>query len=239
MEFLPTPFWGAQVLATNTCLILGCMPDIDGPTQIVLGDSAEVDPGRPADFVSLLRVPDGEVRVTTVGDDVLLRMPAPPLSLVEIWRSHPKWPETVIIGINPPASRSALPAMLPTEQATRTVLDLPEDVDRLFLYNAVMADRPDVFNPWLSDRTLTSGLVVPIAPSSKLEVTDAEPDMSNDPVFDAVLPTPNRLVGIFPSDRLVMLRADTATKLTRVRAWVERRPEGAIAILALTPAEEP
>jgi hypothetical protein len=130
---MPTPPWGAYVSASNSCLILGCMPDIDGPTQIVLGDSAEVDPGRPADFVSLLRVPDGEVRVTTGGDEVLLRMPAPPLSLVEIWRSHPKWPETVIIGINPPASRSALPAMLPTEQATRAVLDLPEGTDRLFL----------------------------------------------------------------------------------------------------------
>ncbi|MFC0241264.1 hypothetical protein [Rhodopseudomonas telluris] len=236
---MPTPAWGAYVSASNSCLILGCMPDIDGPTQIVLGDSAEVDPGRPADFVSLLRVPDGEVRVTTVGGEVLLRMPAPPLSLVEIWRSHPKWPETVIIGINPPASRSVLPAMLPTEQATRAVLDLPEGTDRLFLYNVVMADRPGVFNPWLSDRTLASGLVVPIAPASKLEVTDAEPAMSNDPVFHAVLPTPNRRVGIFPTDRCVMLRADTAAELTRVRAWVELRPEGAIAILALTPAEKP
>jgi hypothetical protein len=102
-----------------------------------------------------------------------------------------------------------------------------------------MADRPGVFNPWLSDRTLASGLVVPIAPASKLEVTDAEPAMSNDPVFRAVLPTPNRRVGIFPTDRCVMLRADTAAELTRVRAWVELRPEGAIAILALTPAEEP
>lgn len=236
---MPTPAWGAYVSASNSCLILGCMPDIDGPTQIVLGDSAEVDPGRQADFVSLLRVPDGEVRVTTVGDEVLLRMPAPPLSLVEIWRSHPKWPETVIIGIDPPEGRSALPAMLPTEQATRTVLDLPEGSDCLFLYDAVMADRPDVFNPWLSQRTLASGLVVPIASASRLEVTDAQPQRSNNPVFDGVLPTPSRLVGIFPTDRLVMLRADTTTNLTRVRAWVDRRPEGAIAILALTPAEEP
>lgn len=235
----PNPFWGAPVLATNSCLIVGCMPEVDGPTQLVLGDADEVDPGRPPDFAMLLRVPDGEARVTTVEDDILLRMPAPPLSLVEIWRSHPKWPETVIIGIDPPEGRSALPAMLPTEHATRTVLDLPEGSDCLFLYNAAMADRPDVFNPWLSQRTLASGLVVPFAPASRLEVTDAQPQRSNDPVFDGVLPTPSRLVGIFPTDRLVMLRADTATNLTRVRAWVDQRPEGAIAILALTPAEKP
>lgn len=51
--------------------------------------------------------------------------------------------------------------------------------------------------------------------------------------------TPNRLIGIFPTNRLVMLRANTPTTLTRVRAWVEQRPEGPTAILALIPADEP
>ncbi|WP_022721488.1 hypothetical protein [Rhodopseudomonas sp. B29] len=239
-EAPPWPVWGAQILATNSCISPVCFPEIDGPTEIVLGDADEVDPGRAPDLVSLLRVPDGDLRITTVGDEAaILRMPAPSLALVKIWRSHPRWPETVIIGIAPPNDLASMAPMLPTEEATRAAVDFPVGSDCLFLCNTSIADRPDVFDPWRSQRLLASGVVVPIAPASRLEVTDADPDLPRSPVFDGLLPTPNRLVGIFPTNRLVMLRADTPTTLTRVRAWVEPRPEGPTVILALFPADEP
>lgn len=86
--------------STPSCIIVRCFPQIDGPTQIVLGDKADVDPGSPANFVTLLRTPRRAVQLTEVGDELVLEMAvATDITRVTIWVSHPKWPEQVIVGV--------------------------------------------------------------------------------------------------------------------------------------------
>lgn len=86
--------------STASCIIVRCRHDVDGPTEIVLGDRADVDPGLPASFSSVLRTPRRIVQVTEVGDEPVLEMPVvTDITPVSIWVSHPKWPERVIIGL--------------------------------------------------------------------------------------------------------------------------------------------
>src|SRR5262249_10605559 len=46
------PDWirGALILSTPSCISVGCYPEQDGPTQVVLGKRQDVDPGDPPAF---------------------------------------------------------------------------------------------------------------------------------------------------------------------------------------------
>lgn len=95
IDDLSRPAW-----ATSSCIIVRCRPDVDGPTEIVLGDRAEVDPGLPASFTSALRTPRRAVQLTEVGGELVLELPvATDITRVTIWVSHPEWPEQVIVGV--------------------------------------------------------------------------------------------------------------------------------------------
>lgn len=96
----PEPVRGAMVLATSSCISVGCYPEIDGPTEIVLGDVAEVDPGWPAEFTGDLSTSSRTVIVSDVMGDTLLRRDVPgDVTRITVWLSHPEWPEKVVIGL--------------------------------------------------------------------------------------------------------------------------------------------
>ena len=98
-DITPLPIWGARILATNSCVSVACYPEVDGPTDIVLGDAGDVGLDRPPDFEGILRTPERKIVITTVDDQTVLNMPvAAKLTIVKIWRSHPRWPEIVTVG---------------------------------------------------------------------------------------------------------------------------------------------
>lgn len=91
----------APAWATPDCIIVKAYPEQDGPTEILLGDLTEVDPGRPPDFTSVLKTPGRRVLVRDVLDEVVVTMPASrELTRISIWLSHPEWPDRVIIGLD-------------------------------------------------------------------------------------------------------------------------------------------
>ena len=89
------------ILATSSCISVGCYPEQDGPTEVILGKAQEVDPGvRPA-FNGELETPHRSVVVLTVEGTTVLRASVPKtVTRVRIWVSHPRWPERVIIGLD-------------------------------------------------------------------------------------------------------------------------------------------
>jgi hypothetical protein len=95
----PVPVWGAIILSTPSCVSIACYPEQDGPTEIVLGRAAKVAPDdRPA-FEDDLEAPSGKLIVWTVDRDVILQCDVlPPRVRVQVWLSHPRWPERVVIG---------------------------------------------------------------------------------------------------------------------------------------------
>jgi hypothetical protein len=66
----------------------------------VLGKTPEVDPGSGPEFDGILETPNHRIVVTTVDNQVVLTTEvATDFTRVVIWRSHPRWPEIVTIGL--------------------------------------------------------------------------------------------------------------------------------------------
>lgn len=221
----PLPIWGAQILATNSCVSMRCKADVDGPTEIVLGGLAEVGLVRRADYEGLIRVRGGRVLITTVVDDVLLHMAFDgDVAMVRIWRSHPLWPDSVTIGISrPEPSEPVLFPPLPRDDATRTAIDLPDGVSDVFICDGAVLRTQRDFNPWLAAGFLATGVVIPVAGASELEVSNSRlVGFSGEPYLDTTFDTPGREVWIFDSRGPVRLKMDSIGYQTRVRAWTQK-----------------
>jgi hypothetical protein len=96
----PLPRRGALIQSTPSCISVGCYPEQDGPTYVVIGDISEVDPGDLPEFVGTLETPNRTVVVSTVdGEAVLEANVLSKLTQVKIWVSDLRWPEKVILGL--------------------------------------------------------------------------------------------------------------------------------------------
>lgn len=90
-----------MVVAEPHCIGVCCFPEIDGPTEIVIGAGVEVDPGGTPAFDGMLDTFNRKVVVTTVDEETVLSADVRNLrTRVRVWLSHPKWPEKVTIGLN-------------------------------------------------------------------------------------------------------------------------------------------
>jgi hypothetical protein len=221
----PLAIRGAQVLATNSCISIACDPEIDGPTDIVFGDVEEVGLDRPPDFEGILRTPDRTVVVTTVDDQTFLSMGVvAELTILKIWRTHPR-PAIVTVAVEAPADiNAARQAMFSMECATRTSVPLPQDVfSTIFLSDAAIPQAHRDFNPWLDPEFLRSGARLTIRNPKRLTVaTGLLPRLSRPPDMDVVLGTPSKQVWIFDGRGEVLLKADCRQHRTRVCTWSER-----------------
>ena len=92
------PNGGAPIYATPSAICVACFPADDGPTEFVLADAASHRPERPPDFDGMLETPGRKVVIWTVDDRKLMTAAVPAMTTrIRIWRSHPRWPETVTI----------------------------------------------------------------------------------------------------------------------------------------------
>lgn len=88
------------IAATDSCILVACLPDVDGETEIVLGPASEVDPGTPPAFDGQLATPTGTLQVVTIEWKPLLKLSVDSKKTkVRIWPSSPRPPERVVIGV--------------------------------------------------------------------------------------------------------------------------------------------
>ncbi|KIZ33100.1 MULTISPECIES: hypothetical protein [Rhodopseudomonas] len=97
----PLPVDGQLIWSTASCVATACFPEVEGPTKIILGLAAEVDPGGAPAFVGTLETPHKIVTITAVADDrPLLSHDVPgAMTPIRIWHSHPRWPDVVTVGL--------------------------------------------------------------------------------------------------------------------------------------------
>jgi hypothetical protein len=222
----PLPIWGARILATNSCVSVVCYPEIDGPTDILFGGVKEVGLDRPPDFEGILRTPDRKVLITTVDDQTVLDLPVlAKLTVLKIWRSHPRWPETVTMGTETPTDIDAAKrTMFATKRATRTSVPLPrQEISHVFLSDGAIPGAHRDFNPWLSPEFQQTGISLVVRnPNALIVTTGRLPHLSRLPDMDAVLGTPSKQVWIFDGRETVLLKVDCQQDRTRVCVWFER-----------------
>jgi len=96
----PTPIRGGMVWSTPSCVAIVCYPEQEGPTEVVLGQGAELDPGDQPLFDGHLEVPNGVLVVSTVDGETVLQLKAQvPVVRLRVWTNHFRWPDKVTIGV--------------------------------------------------------------------------------------------------------------------------------------------
>ncbi len=90
----------AGITATDSCVVVCCLAEMDGKTEITMGLADDVDPGGDPGFDGILATPTRAVVVSTVGFDTLLEANAPNLQTrIRVWTNKPKEPDKVVVGI--------------------------------------------------------------------------------------------------------------------------------------------
>ena len=87
-------------VATSSCILFYCYPEVDGETEITLGKASEVDPGTAPVFDGHLLTPSKILAIETVYEDPILRIPTLDVQTkLRIWSNAIKWPTKIIVGI--------------------------------------------------------------------------------------------------------------------------------------------
>ncbi|MBL0898535.1 MAG: hypothetical protein IBJ17_07545 [Reyranella sp.] len=95
------PRWkrNANHASTDTCILMGCLMDADGPTHFKLGEIDEVDPGRPPAFQGELKTPTRKIALESVDGHTVLDAPVPhERTMIRVWTNHEREPDEVIVG---------------------------------------------------------------------------------------------------------------------------------------------
>jgi hypothetical protein len=88
------------IAATDTCIAVGSLAEMDGETKITIGPADEVDPGGHPTFDGALATPTRTVVVFTIEWKKLLEARVSSLQTrVRIWTNHPNEPDDVVIGL--------------------------------------------------------------------------------------------------------------------------------------------
>lgn len=97
------PEWkkGVPFVATDTCILYGCYPDMDGETQITVGTADQIDADSSPVFDGMLRTPGHKIVLQTVEGDLILEVATiGDTTPVRVWANRNWLPDIVTIGID-------------------------------------------------------------------------------------------------------------------------------------------
>jgi len=95
----PYPVTDDVVRFSASCISVSCLNEIDGETELILGPGAEVAQDYEPAFDGFVETPSRELKVSAVTGGPLLKAKVPHgKTRIRIWRSHPIWPDQVVIG---------------------------------------------------------------------------------------------------------------------------------------------
>jgi hypothetical protein len=97
------PLWerGVGFVASDTCILFGCYPEPDGPTDLIFGTGDEVRGDGPPTGEFRLKTPGRQIAVeTTEGDGVFRMATKGSETRVRIWSNRSWLPDKVIIGVD-------------------------------------------------------------------------------------------------------------------------------------------
>lgn len=87
--------------ANRQCLAAGCAPDSEGPTSIIIADSADAPKTDYLRFDGEIEFPSGFVQIDTVLDDVICEFPVQPgPHRVRLWTDGHPATEILVFGLD-------------------------------------------------------------------------------------------------------------------------------------------
>ena len=97
------PLWerGAGFVASDTCILFGCYPDMDGPTELTFGTGDEVRRDGAPTCEFMLVTPGRQIAIETVEGDGIFSMPTKGTQTpIRIWANRSWLPDKVVIGVD-------------------------------------------------------------------------------------------------------------------------------------------
>lgn len=97
---IPPSMQHSLIVATDSCVAIGCRAEDDGQTEITVGCSEKVDTGAQPAFECSLQTPSRKLVVRTVHGVTLLEMPVPRAETkLKVWVNDPTEPDRIAVGI--------------------------------------------------------------------------------------------------------------------------------------------
>lgn len=91
----------ALIMATDSCIMVVCQSYVDGPVEVVLGNTSDVDPGTTPAFETKLKTPSHRIAIETSDGDTVLETPTRNSdTVVRVWTNAPWQPDKVIVGVD-------------------------------------------------------------------------------------------------------------------------------------------
>ena len=97
------PLWerGVPFVASDSCILFMCYPEIDGPTGLTFGNGDDVRVQGDPICERMLKTPGRQIAVETAEGDGIFRMPTKGTeTMVRIWSNRSWLPDKVIIGVD-------------------------------------------------------------------------------------------------------------------------------------------
>lgn len=91
---------GALVASNEWCVVVGCMPDVDGETEIVVGDMDAMASIDPVVFDGVVALPTRRFTICTAENNELFGYPGAIDKLeMRVRADHPMCPSRVVVGL--------------------------------------------------------------------------------------------------------------------------------------------
>jgi hypothetical protein len=96
---VPRSMGNAAVASTDSCVVVGCLSEVDGETDITLGDMDQVDAGDHLLFTGEMKTPNRKIALLSCHNETLLdAATAHQVTSVRIWANDLAEPDRVIVG---------------------------------------------------------------------------------------------------------------------------------------------
>lgn len=97
---VPQSMLGGLISANSGCIAVGCLSELDGETEFVLGTTNEVDSGQGSAFDGYLETPTRRVVLRSVlGETLLEHEVSQARTRVRIWVNHDSEPDRIVVGL--------------------------------------------------------------------------------------------------------------------------------------------
>jgi hypothetical protein len=96
---IPVTDGTARLWSTPSCIVVGCLAEMDGETEVSIGAAEGIDTGGAPTFDGMLTTPSRKVFVSSVEQSVLSATVSGITTRVRIWTNHPTEPDKVVVGL--------------------------------------------------------------------------------------------------------------------------------------------
>jgi hypothetical protein len=96
---IPRSIGNNVVASTDSCIVFGCRSEVDGETEMTLGDMDQLDTGDHLLFTGELKTPNRKIALLSSHNETLLEAAtAQQVTSVRIWANDLTEPDKVIVG---------------------------------------------------------------------------------------------------------------------------------------------